>query len=371
MRVPIFKLKTEDRKLRKELLLSVEKVLIHGKLILGPEVEELEKKIAKIANKKYAVSLASGSSALYLALKALNIGKGDEVITTPLTWIITANSIAETGATPVFVDINDDFNINPDLIEKKISKKTKAIMPVHFTGKMCDMGKISKIAKKYNLHIIEDAAQAFGAKRDGIDVGEKSAIGCFSFNSMKVLSSYGEAGGIVTDDKALYKKIKILRYSGTLSDPNKIVTNEAVYCSLNHKIDTIQAAMILVNLKYLPSKMERRYAIAKKYNKYLSKYVECPDLNLRDTHALYTYAIKTKYRNSLMDYLNKNNIETKIYHKPLVPDAPYFINRKSNNIPNAKKILKEILSIPSHEKLTEKQVDHVIEKICSFFNRKF
>ena len=367
MYVPFFDLKVTDEVLRNELLKSVEDVLKHGRILLGPEVTEFEEKVAKEAGVKYAVGLSSGSSALYLALRCLDIGQGDEVITTPLTWIITGNAIVECGATPVFVDINDDFNIDPDAIEKAISHKTKAIIPVHFTGLMCEMDRICDIAKRNKIHVIEDAAQAYGAEYKSKKSGAFSSIGIFSMNSMKVLGGFGETGVAVTDSSDYYEKLKILRYTGTKSDPNKIITNEAIYASLNHKIDTVQAAMLLVMMKHLPDRMKRRQEIANRYNKALSNIVICPDFIKGDTHALYTYAIKADRRDELMKYLNENGIETKIYHKPLVSDAPIFTQYIKKDTPNARKILSRFLSIPAHEKLSNSQIDYVIETITSFY----
>jgi dTDP-4-amino-4,6-dideoxygalactose transaminase len=367
MHVPFFDLKVTDASLRNELLKSVEAVLMHGRILLGPEVTEFEEKVAKEAGVKYAVGLSSGSSALYLALKCLDIGPGDEVITTPLTWIITGNAIVECGATPVFVDINDDCNIDPDAIEKAITNKTKAIIPVHFTGLMCQMDRICDIAKRNKIHVIEDAAQAYGAEYKSKKSGAFSSIGIFSMNSMKVLGGFGETGVAVTDSSDYYEKLKILRYTGTKSDPNKIITNEAIYASLNHKIDTVQAAMLLVMMKHLPDRMKRRQEIANRYNKAFSNIVTCPNFIKGDTHALYTYVIQAENRDELMKYLNENGIETKIYHKPLVSDAPIFKQYIKEDVPNARRVLSKFLSIPAHEKLSNSQIDYVIEKITSFY----
>jgi len=367
MRVPFFDLKVSDNKIKQELLGAVEKVLDHGRILLGPEVTEFEEKVAKEAGVKHALGLSSGSSALYLALRCLDIGPGDEVITTPLTWIITGNAIVECGATPVFVDINNDFNIDADEIEKALTSKTRAIIPVHFTGLMCEMDRICDIATRNKIHVIEDAAQAYGAEYKSKKSGSFSSIGIFSMNSMKVLGGFGETGAAVTDNSDYYEKLKILRYTGTKSDPNKIITNEAIYASLNHKIDTVQAAMLLVMMKHLPNRMKRRQEIAERYNKALSNVVVCPEFIKGDTHALYTYAIQAVRRDELLKYLNENGIETKIYHKPLVSDAPVFRQYIKKDTPNARKILSRFLSIPAHEKLSNSQIDYVIEKINSFY----
>ena len=367
MKIPFFDLRVLEKNIKNDLNKSFNKVLNHGKFILGPEVSLLENEIAKKLNTKYAIAVSSGSSALYLCLKSLDFKKKDEIITTPLSWIISSNAILEAGAKPVFVDIDTNLNISPSTIEQAITKKTKAILVVHYAGLMCEMDKIKEIAKKYNLHIIEDAAQAFGANYRGIGVGQNSTLASLSFNSMKVLNSFGEAGAIVTNNKKLYEKIKILRYAGTYSDPKKIITNQTKYSSLNHKIDTIQAALILVMLKNLSKRMKRRNDIALEYNKSLSKYVSVPNLNKHSTHALYSYVIKTNKRDLLMKFLNDNGIETKIYHKPLISNSNIFKKFKKNKLPNANKFIKQILSLPSNEKLTDKQIKYIITKIKLFF----
>jgi dTDP-4-amino-4,6-dideoxygalactose transaminase len=369
MRVPFFDLRITNAVLRQELLDAVDVVLQHGKIILGPEVDELEEKIAQDVGTKYAVGVASGSSAVYLAMRASGIGPRDEVITTPLTWIITLNAIASCGATPICVDIRNDFNIDPDAIEKAITSKTKAIAPVHFTGKMCDMDRIKEIAKKNNLLIVEDAAQAYGATYNSQKAGSFSSAAGLSMNAMKVLAGYGEAGAVVTNDIEIYNKVKMYRYAGTKSDPKKIITNECFEVSLNHKIDTIQAAMLLVARKHLPEKMKRRREIAKRYNEGFSdiSQITCPEIQENEVHALYTYALQFERRDELLVYLQERGIENKIYHVPLASNAPVYKDLPHHPTPVAIKVLERFLSIPGHEKVSDDQVDFVIETIRGFY----
>ena len=370
MKVRFFDLRVKDKKLNKELISSVKKVFSHGQVLLGPEVDQFEKKIAKMTGSKYAIGVGSGSSALYLALKSIGVKKGDEIITTPLTWIITLNAIAECGAIPVCVDIDEDFNIDPKKIVKAITKKTKAIIPVHFTGLMCKMDQINSIAKKYNLKVIEDAAQAFGAKYNGKKVGSFSDVASFSFNVMKNVGGFGEAGAVTTNNKKIFELVKMLRYTGTKSDPKKIISNECYHVALNHKIDTVHAAMLLVLLKYFKKKMAKRVEIANIYNKELQSIVKCPSISSPGTsHGLYTYAIQTDHRDKLMNYLSENGIQNKIYHIPLASDAPIFKKYRRFETPVARKVLAKILSLPAHEKITSSQQAYVIEKIKIFFNK--
>jgi len=369
MHVPFFDLRVLRDELHAELIESVERVFRHGKLMLGPEVEEFERNVAKAVGTNYAVGVASGSSALYLALKSSGIGPGDEVITTPLTWIITLNAIAACGATPVCIDIREDFNIDPDQIEPAITNSTKAIVPVHFTGQMCEMDRICGIAERNNLLIIEDAAQAYGGEYKSQKAGSFSKAAAFSMNSMKVLGGYGEAGAVTTNDPEIYETVKMLRYAGTKSDPAKKITNECFYVSLNHKIDTLQAALLLVMIKHLPMRMKRRTEIAKRYNEALSDLVVCPKFQAGNIHALYTYAIQADNRDQLQEHLHNNLIETKIYHVPLACDAPVYADKRRRDNPVARKVLNRFLSIPAHEKMSDEQVEHVINTIRVFYRK--
>ena len=229
IKVPLFDLRVLDTNLRAELTEAFTTVLDHGRLFGGgPELDEFEEIIAAETGMQYAVGVGSGSSAIYMALKACGIGPGDEVITTPLTWIITVNAIAACGATPVFADVREDFNIDPMSIKERISSKTKAIVPMHYVGHMCEMDKICSIAEKNGLMIIEDAAQAFGASLNGEIAGSFSIAAGFSMNPMEVLGGYGEAGVVVTNEDEIYRRLKRLRHAGTTSDPKRIITNECL-----------------------------------------------------------------------------------------------------------------------------------------------
>ena len=306
---------------KNEILKAVDRVLTHGQFMLGPEVETLEKKIAKYCNTKYCVGLSSGTDALNLALRSYNIGPGDEVITTPLSWVATFNSIQYCGATPVAVDICEDLNINADLIENAITEKTKALMPVHFTGRLCDMEKISQIANKHNLLVIEDAAQAFGARINGVYAGAFGDAGCFSFNAMKVLPGYGEMGAVLTNDKDIYDQLISLRYLG-FDTKGEI----CFYPSLNNKIDTLLASMMLTSFKYFDENFNTRIKISNYYSDNLSDYVVCPILNNdKDVHCtFFDYTIIAEDRDNLKHFLEGKGIETKIKHSVLMNNQPAY-----------------------------------------------
>ena len=368
MKVRMFDLRVKDSTIRKDLNNSFKKMLDHGVFFFGPELYEFEKKMSNFLKIKYTLGVASGSSALYLALKSLGIKKGDEVITTPFSWIITSNAIVECGATPIFVDIKDDYNIDEDLIEKKITSKTKAIVPMHWGGHMCDMEKICKIAKKFNLFVVEDAAQAFGAKYKKKYAGNYSEVAAFSMNPMKCLSGFGEAGLIGTNSKKIYEKIKNLRYAGTTSDPKKLVTNNCLEISLNHKMDTINASMLLVSFKYFNKKIKKLKKIREFYNNNLDKKIIKQNIKKNETPGVYAYPIQINNRDKIKAHLDKMKIETKIWNDPLISDAPAYKKYNKNNTPNAKKILKRTLNIPFHEKLTFKQLNFVVNSLNKLVN---
>jgi dTDP-4-amino-4,6-dideoxygalactose transaminase len=301
-------------------------------------------------------------------LKACDIGPGDEVITTPLTWIITANAIAACGATPIFADVQEDFNIDPNSIEERITPNTKAIVPMHYAGHMCDMDSVSEIANKNNLLVVEDVAQAFGASLNGKKAGSFSMAAGLSMNPMKVLGGYGEAGAVVTSDERIYQRLKRLRHAGTTSDPKKRVSNECLEVSLNHKMDSINAALLLIALKHLPEKQKKREAIARRYDDELPTQIERQGYLEGEVHGRYVYAIKEKRRDQLKLFFDANEIETKIMHEPLACDAPVYKKYNHKPVPLARKILGRNLIIPSHEKLSEEQVNKVIDATFRFID---
>ena len=365
MRVPFFDLRVQDSDLRNELLIAFENVLTHGRLFLGPEVDEFETRVANYIGTKYAVGVDSGSSALYLALKVAGIKRGDEVITTPLTWIISSNAIRSCGAIPVFADVREDFNLDPSSIQSKITSKTKAIVPVHYAGHMCDMERICEIAKNNSLLVVEDAAQAFGASLNGRLAGNFSIAAGFSMNPMKSLGGYGEGGVVVTNDEKIYDRLKQYRHAGTTSDPKKLITNDCRVIALNHKMDTINAALLLVAMDYLDKRKQARESIAKRYNEELPRSVQHQKTTKGEVHGRYVYVVRTDYRDQLKLFLEANGVETKIMHEPLVCDARAYRKYRSD-VPVARKVLDTSLVIPSHEKLTSEQVGYVITLFHEF-----
>ena len=368
MEVPFLDLRVNDPALKKELISRVEKILSHGRIVEGPEQEEFEKKFASEIGVKYALGVGSGSSALYLALLGLGVGPGDEVITTPFTWIITVNAIVATGAKPVFVDVQDDFNIDPNKIEKAITPKTKAIVPMHVAGHVCDMTSITRIARDNHLFIIEDAAQAFCGSINGKRAGAFSHAAGFSMNPMKILHAYGEAGAVTTNNKKVYNRIKQMRHAGTKRDKEGKHINRCNYFALNHKIDTIQASLLISSMDRINEIKAKRDQIASLYDEAFSGILGIQKIRKGEIHGRYIYIMACRKRDGLRKYLLNNGIENKVFYSPLVCDAKVYKNSFSNiNIPMARRLLNQSLSIPLHEKMTIKQAEYVIDTIYSFY----
>ena len=369
MKVPYLDLRVLDQQLRSELLSRVEKVLIHGRIIDGPEQQEFELAVSRTLGARFAVGVSSGSSAVYLALKASGIEAGDEVITTPFTWIITPNAIASTGATPVFVDIKEDFNIDPTAIRRAITSKTKAIVPVHVAGHMCDMKEITQIAKEYRLKIVEDVAQAFCASLNGSRAGSFSTAAGFSMNPMKILHGYGEAGVVTTDNKRIYEKLRQLRHAGTKIDREKKKINLCNFISLNHKIDTMQAAMLLTSLNRIDEVKARRDEIAEYYDYSLSGLLDIQPTKPSEIHGRYIYLAGCRNRDNLRRFLLEKGIETKVFYSPLACDAKVFQKINQGELPVARRLEKRSISLPLHEKMTMKQAKFVVKSIQNYYRK--
>lgn len=363
-RVPFLNLIVQDPEEREALLAAVARVLDHGRIVQGPEVAAFEHRVAALCDQRYCVGVGSGTDALILAMRALGIGPGDEVITTPLSWLGTTNAILINGATPVFCDIDETFNMDPRTLEALITQRTKAILPVHFTGHLAPMDDINSIARTHGLFTIEDGAQAFGARFGSRPAGAFGHVACLSFNAMKVLGALGDAGAIVTDDPEIAEKVSILRGAG--------VVNRETCVSVSHncRLDTLQAAILLERLELYPSIIQRRQAIADRYDRKLSRFVTPPRRvpGCQDTH--YTYTIRTPHRDALRLHLTEQGIETKIQHPIILNDQPAYQGRVRGHSPRAAQMVREIICLPGHEKLTRDEQDMVVEAIASFFKSR-
>ena len=345
---------------------KIEKIIKFGDYTLGNQVKVFENKFKKLQKSKYAIAVGSGTDAIMLSLKAIGVKEGDEVITTPFTFYATINAIVTAGAKPVFVDIADDFNIDPNLIEKKITKKTKAILPVHWTGRICDMNKISKIAKKYKLKIIEDACHSINAMRNKRYAGNFGDYGCFSMHPLKNLNVWGDGGVVVTNNKRLADKMNLLRNHG-LVDRN---TNK-IY-GYNSRLDTIQAVVanhLLNKIDIITkSRIKNAHYLDRNLKKIKSLGILKRKKNLRE--VFHIYSIKAKNRNKLVNFLKTKGIDAKIhYPKPMHLQPAYkMISLKKEKYPNTEKACKETFSLPVHEFIKKKDLDYMINNIKKFYN---
>ncbi len=361
LKVRFLDLRVTDPAEHEACIQALKRVMNHGQIILGPEVKEFEREISSHCAGNEVVGVSSGTDALYLALRALDIGSGDEVITTSLSWIATANTIALTGARPVFADIGEDLNIDPQSIAPLVNDRTKAILPVHYTGRVCDMTQIGELAQRWGLRVIEDCAQAFGASQGGRPVGTFGDFGCFSMNCMKPLAALGEAGAITISDDKLYERVVRLRYAGTVD------RETCVEPSLNCRLDTVQAAFLLERLRNYGKILARRREIAARYTTALAGVVKCPLVADYQEHVFYTYTIQAESRDALKQYLTACGIECKIQHPILMPEQPAYRSVIAPLPPNAVRLRDRVLCIPANEKLTDSEVDYVAGSILSFY----
>jgi dTDP-4-amino-4,6-dideoxygalactose transaminase len=361
VRIRFLDLSVRDQTERADIMAAIESVLDHGRVILGPEVQELERRIADICGRRHAVGVGSGTDALILGLKALGIGPGDEVITTPLSWLATASAILLNGAMPVFCDIDETLNIDPSTIAPLVTPRTRALLPVHFTGRLARMPEISEIAEQHRLLVIEDGAQAFGATFRAKPCGSFGDIACLSFGPMKIPGALGDAGLVLTDDDDVAQRVRTLRHSG-------VVDRE--YChelSHNCRLDTLQAAILLKRLVRYEAILARRREISDRYNRELAGLVETPSPLPGYNDAFYTYTIRVEKRDALRSHLALLGVETKIHHPILLNDQHAFQHKVRGHSPRAARLVQEILSLPAHEKLGEDEQTFVIEAVKGFF----
>jgi dTDP-4-amino-4,6-dideoxygalactose transaminase len=367
MKIPIIDLVRQHEPMIDELVEAFKKVVESGQFILGPELEQFEKEAAEYLGSRYALGVGNGTDALTLALRAVGITEGDEVITTPFTFFATAETVAMLGARPVFVDVEErTLNIDVTKIEEKITKRTKAILPVHIFGQGAKMEQILDIAKRHNLKVIEDTAQGFGAKRNGKYLGTFGDVGTFSFFPTKNLSCLGDGGLITTQDEAIYETVKKLRVHGS---PRKYYHEMLGY---NSRLDAIQAAFLRVKMKYIDRWNERRRQIAAIYNKELSPYVRVPEVDDGNVHIYHQYTIRTEKRDELNTFLNQRGIMTQVHYPiPLhLQPALSYLGYKEGDFPVAERATKEVLSLPVFPEMTDEEIYYVIDSIKDFFRGK-
>ena len=364
-KVPYVNLSAQHEPIKAELLDSISRVLDHGRFILGKEVEEFERRFAEICEVDYAIGVNSGTDALVLALKALGIGQGDEVITPANSFLASTSCIALVGANPVLVDSQDDYNIDPLRIEQAITPRTRAIIPVHLTGRPAEMQKIMDIAERHGLHVIEDCAQAVGASYKGQVVGSFGTAGCFSLHPLKTLNAIGDGGVLVTNDEALSKQFKLMRNHG-LSN-----RDDCIAWGFNSRLDTLQAAVLLVKLNYLDEWTERRRSNAQFYQRNLAgvNQVQIPMDEPYERAVYHTFVIQAPRRDELQRYLAAKGIGTAIaYPTPIhLQRAAIGLGYGAGSFPVTEGQAQRILSLPVYGELKQHQLEYVVECVQNFY----
>jgi len=370
MKVPLLDLKAQYRCIKDELLEATRRVYEAQRFILGPEVEQLEEQIAGYCQTSHAVGVSSGSDALLISLMAAGIGPGDEVITSPYTFFATAGAIARLGAKPVFVDIEEDtYNIDPEGIDQKVTKRTKAIIPVHLFGQCCNMDPIFEVAHGHNILVIEDAAQAIGAEYKGRRAGSMGEMGCFSFFPSKNLGAFGDGGMVTTSSHTLYEKLKILRVHG--SQPK-------YYHQLiggNFRLDALQAAVILVKLRYLDGWTSARRENAQRYHELfrqrgLEGKIVLPVAKYgRHIYNQFVITVESR-RDELRRFLTEGGVGSEVYYPIPLHLQPCFgyLGAEKGHFPRAEQAADRTLALPIYPELTGEQQGFVVDTIRAFFH---
>ena len=349
-----------------EVMSAVSDCLSKGDLIVRQQLEDFEANLAKFVGTKYAIGLNSGTDALLLSLKAAGIGKGDEVITVSHTFVATLMSIVFNGATPKLVDIGEDMEMDVTLLEKAITKKTRAIIPVHLNGRMTEMRVVNKIANEHKLIVVEDAAQALGARVGNLNSGATGLTGCFSFYPAKILGCAGDGGALVTNDDEIARKVKLLRDHGFKRD-----TNDFLMFGFNSRLDNVQAAILNVKMKYLPNWITRRREIAAIYDDGLKDIDELklppgPDAGNDFFDVYQNYVIRSNKRDDLNAFMKKNEIETLIsWPKPNHTHPALGLTQFK--LPMTETISKTVISLPLYPEISDDDVKYVIETIKRFY----
>ncbi len=369
MKVPLLDLKVQFKEIRTEVLSAIEGVCDDQSFILGQRVADFEEDIARYLGCRYAVGVASGSDALLLSLMALDVKPGDEVITVPFTFFSTASVVSRIHATPVFVDIQaDTFNIDPEQIEKKITPRTKAIIPVHLFGQCADMEKILDVANQHGVRVIEDACQAIGAAQNGHKAGTLGYSGCFSFFPSKNLGGVGDGGLIATNDEALRELLLALRVHGSRSDYHHD------HIGLNSRLDAMEAAVLRVKLQHLNTWNEKRAKNAADYERLFAEAgllnrVTLPRTVPGNVHVFNQYTIRAKKRDQLMGYLKEQGIGHKMYYPvPLhLQECFQPLGYQKGDLPVSERMATEVLSLPIYPELSETQMELVVSTIRVFY----
>ncbi len=359
-------LKTQYKKFQPDILARITSVLEHGRFIMGPEIEELEATLADYLSCKHAITVASGTDSLEIALRALDIGPGDEVLTVPFTWISTAEVILQVGAKPVFVDIDPlDFNIAVNRIEAAITPATKALLPVSLFGQMPDYDAINAIAERHGVTVIEDAAQSFGATRHGRKSGNVTTIASTSFYPAKPLGCYGEGGALFTNDDELATKMRAIRTHGGIRRHFHDLVG------MNGRFDTLQAAIMLAKWPGFAEEVEARNSIGARYTEALRDVCETPAVREGNTHVYAQYTIRVPDRDTLAETLKADGIPTAVYYPKCLHEQPVFdpLGYAYGDFPESEAASREVLSLPLNPYLSQSDQDRVIAAVRKALGR--
>lgn len=360
MKVPYVDFSRQYASERRGLLRAIDGVMGRGEYIMGPEVEDFEKRFARLCGVRHAVGVANATDALTLALKAVGVRPGDEVITAPNSFIASAGAIAQAGAVPVFVDVKPDQLMDPAKLAGALTRRTRAILPVHLTGKVCDMTAIVRFARRHKLKVVEDAAQAVGALHKGRPAGSFGDAACFSFHPLKNLNAAGDAGAVVTNDAGVAAKLRLLRNHGLVS------RNEVAFWGYNSRLDTLQAAVLGFRLRGLAKVTAARRRNAAIYRKGLAGVVECPSDEPGSRDAYHLFVIQADRRDDLRAHLKVKGISTAVHYPTPIHLQP-AARGKRGEFPECERQSRRILSIPVHQYLKPRQIAFVIASIREFY----
>lgn len=368
MAVTFFDITKQNQALEKEISSAIDEVVRSGRYILGENVSRLEKEVAAYCGAKFAVGVASGTDALHLALRACGVKEGDEVITSPFTFVATAEAIAYCGAKPIFVDIEPKtFNIDAGKIKERVSRKTKAILPVHLYGQPCEMDKIMELARKHNLKVIEDCAQSIGAEYREQKAGSFGDAGCFSFFPTKNLGCFGDGGMITTNDEKIAEEIKVLRGHGSRR------TYHYDLIGYNSRLDELQAAILRVKLPHLESSIKARRRNANLYHKNLKNLtaLALPFEQENARHAFNQFTVRVQGRDEVFEFLKTKGIGSMVYYPLSLHQQKAFVNLKHRrgDFPQSEAAQDEVLSLPIYPEISEEQIEEVCGALETYFKR--
>lgn len=370
MKIPFVDLKTQYQNHKEEIDEAISSVIEQTAFIGGKFVKEFEQKFAEKYGVAHMISCGNGTDSLYIIMKMLGIGHGDEVITVSNSWISTSETISQTGAKPVFVDCDPVYyTIDADRIEDKISNKTKAILPVHIYGQMCDMDKLTNIAQKYSLYLIEDCAQAHFSTFMGTKAGMFGIAGSFSFYPGKNLGAYGDAGGIITNDPILAEKMTMYARHGAL------IKHKHKMEGINSRLDSLQASILTAKLNHILDWTKKRRENAEKITRLLTGTgdVIVPAVRKNSEHSFHLYVIQTAHRDKLAAWLKEKGIETSVHYPTPLPllEAYGYLQHIPEDFPVAHQLSKRILSLPLYPELTDEQIAYLVDSIKEFFQSQF